>query len=85
MDSETSGSIPRCCCGSDDCVFLAHNQKQLDGLEHNVSKAAQLGQVRILSSVFVFVFVLFVHRRRRFDCDKHATVFTTCWESLACR
>jgi hypothetical protein len=46
MERETRGCIPRCCCGSDDCAFLAHNQKQLDGLEHNVSKAAQLGKVR---------------------------------------
>jgi hypothetical protein len=37
---------PRCCCGSVDCAFLAHNARLLEGLEHNVSKAAQLGQVR---------------------------------------
>ncbi|CAE7220691.1 APG6 multi-domain protein [Pyrenophora teres f. teres] len=35
---------PRCCCGSHDCVFLAHNGRLLEGLERDVSKAAQLGQ-----------------------------------------
>jgi hypothetical protein len=42
-----TGSIPglRCCCGSHDCAFLAHNGRLLEGLERDVSKAAQLGQV----------------------------------------
>lgn len=48
MATSTGGSIPgsRCCCGSPDCAFLAHNGRLLDGLERDVSKAAQLGQVR---------------------------------------
>lgn len=37
---------PRCCCGNHDCAFLAHNGRLLEGLERDVSKAAQLGQVR---------------------------------------
>jgi hypothetical protein len=73
MDSETSGSIPRCCCGSDDCVFLAHNQKQLDGLEHNVSKAAQLGQVRIFVFVLFLYLFLFVHHVPTLVVDLAAT------------
>jgi len=49
MDSVRMGGgipRPRCCCGSQDCVFLAHNGRLLEGLERDVSKAAQLGQVR---------------------------------------
>ena len=44
------GSIPgpRCCCGSPDCAFLAHNGRLLEGLERDVSKAAQLGQVCVM-------------------------------------
>lgn len=47
------GSIPgaRCCCGSIDCAYLAHNGRLLEGLERDVSKAAQLGQVRLLQSL----------------------------------
>ena len=41
-----TSSIPQCCCGSSDCVFLAHSGRLLEGLERDVSKAAQLGQVR---------------------------------------
>ncbi|KAF3002470.1 hypothetical protein E8E13_005282 [Curvularia kusanoi] len=48
----TSGAdcipVPRCCCGSSDCAFLAHNGRLLDGLERDVSKAAQLGQALLL-------------------------------------
>jgi hypothetical protein len=51
MESATfgTGSIPglRCCCGSHDCAFLAHNGRLLDGLERDVTKAAELGQVRV--------------------------------------
>ncbi|KAF1954616.1 hypothetical protein CC80DRAFT_506263 [Byssothecium circinans] len=43
-----SGSIPRCCCGSDDCAFLVHNAKQVDGLERNVLKAAELGKALLI-------------------------------------
>ena len=39
---------PRCCCGSADCVFLAHNGRLLDGLERDVTKAAQLGQALLV-------------------------------------
>ncbi|KAF1946776.1 hypothetical protein EJ02DRAFT_430351 [Clathrospora elynae] len=39
---------PRCCCGSRDCPFLAHNGRLLDGLERDVSKAAQLGQALLV-------------------------------------
>jgi hypothetical protein len=48
METARSSSIPgpRCCCGSVDCAFLAHNARLLDGLERDVTKAAQLGQVR---------------------------------------
>lgn len=47
MDTSTLRGIPgpRCCCGSADCAFLAHNGRLLEGLERDVSKAAQLGQV----------------------------------------
>jgi hypothetical protein len=47
METSSAGSIPgpRCCCGSTACAYLAHNGRLLEGLEHNVSKAAQLGQV----------------------------------------
>jgi hypothetical protein len=55
MDTAGLGGMPgpRCCCGSHDCIFLAHNGRLLDGLERDVSKAAQLGQVRcsLLSTV----------------------------------
>ncbi|KAF2868720.1 hypothetical protein BDV95DRAFT_500094 [Massariosphaeria phaeospora] len=46
MESTNSGrrSIPQCCCGSKDCAFLAHNGMLLEGLERDVSKAAQLGK-----------------------------------------
>jgi hypothetical protein len=51
METSSAGNIPspRCCCGSTDCAFLAHNGRLLEGLERDVSKAAQLGQVRLLS------------------------------------
>jgi hypothetical protein len=39
---------PHCCCGSADCVFLAHNGRLLDGLERDVTKAAQLGQALLV-------------------------------------
>lgn len=48
MDAAGLGATlgpPRCCCGSHDCAFLAHNGRLLEGLERDVSKAAQLGQV----------------------------------------
>jgi hypothetical protein len=47
MDTAGLGGMPgpRCCCGSQDCAFLAHNGRLLEGLERDVSKAAQLGQV----------------------------------------
>ncbi|CAI6266953.1 unnamed protein product [Periconia digitata] len=44
----SSNSIPQCCCGSTDCAFLAHNGKLLEGLERDVSKAAQLGQALLI-------------------------------------
>lgn len=53
MDSDasitrSSGSIPQCCCGSSNCAYLAHNGKLLEGLERDVSKAAQLGQALLI-------------------------------------
>ena len=46
-------SVPRipepraiCCCGSEACAYLKHNQTALDGLERDVSTAARLGKVR---------------------------------------
>ncbi|KAF2661852.1 hypothetical protein K491DRAFT_773447 [Lophiostoma macrostomum CBS 122681] len=38
----------RCCCGSEECAFLAHNSSLLEGLERDVSKAAQLGQALLV-------------------------------------
>jgi hypothetical protein len=62
METSSASSIPgpRCCCGSADCVYLAHNGRLLEGLEHNVSRAAQLGQVRVSSqsaTVTAFAYV----------------------------
>ncbi|CAG5138686.1 uncharacterized protein ALTATR162_LOCUS420 [Alternaria atra] len=50
MDTAGLGGMPgpRCCCGSQDCAFLAHNGKLLEGLERDVSKAAQLGQALLV-------------------------------------
>ncbi|KAH6643003.1 hypothetical protein C7974DRAFT_431294 [Boeremia exigua] len=50
MATSSAGYIPgpRCCCGSSDCVFLAHNGRLLEGLERDVSKAAQLGQALLV-------------------------------------
>jgi len=50
MATTSTASIPgpRCCCGSPDCVFLAHNGRLLDGLERDVSKAAHLGQALLI-------------------------------------
>ncbi|OAL54050.1 hypothetical protein IQ07DRAFT_584630 [Pyrenochaeta sp. DS3sAY3a] len=50
MDTSTLRGIPgpRCCCGSADCAFLAHNGRLLEGLERDVSKAAQLGQALLV-------------------------------------
>ncbi|KAF5845865.1 hypothetical protein GGP41_008389 [Bipolaris sorokiniana] len=39
---------PRCCCGNHDCAFLAYNGRLLEGLERDVSKAAQLGQALLV-------------------------------------
>jgi hypothetical protein len=36
---------PLSCYASSDCAFLAHNDRLLEDLEQDVSKAAQLGQV----------------------------------------
>ncbi|KAF2713554.1 hypothetical protein K504DRAFT_140102 [Pleomassaria siparia CBS 279.74] len=44
----TRSSIPACCCGSNDCAFLVHNERILQGLEGTVSKAAQLGQALLI-------------------------------------
>ncbi|KAL6705974.1 hypothetical protein ACN47E_006253 [Coniothyrium glycines] len=40
----------RCCCGDDarECAFLAHNERLVDGLERDVSRAAQLGQALLV-------------------------------------
>ncbi|KAF1998678.1 hypothetical protein P154DRAFT_523959 [Amniculicola lignicola CBS 123094] len=46
--SNTSSSIPQCCCGNVNCAFLAHNSTLLEGLERDVSKAAQLGQALLV-------------------------------------
>ncbi|KAH4416066.1 hypothetical protein HBH92_067900 [Parastagonospora nodorum] len=50
METSSVGSIPgpRCCCGSIDCAYLAHNGRLLEGLERDVSKAAQLGQALLI-------------------------------------
>ncbi|KAF1924770.1 uncharacterized protein M421DRAFT_424409 [Didymella exigua CBS 183.55] len=50
MSTGSAGYIPgpRCCCGSSDCAFLAHNGRLLEGLERDVSKAAQLGQALLV-------------------------------------
>ncbi|ORY16596.1 hypothetical protein BCR34DRAFT_96323 [Clohesyomyces aquaticus] len=52
MESSTPGtssaSIPRCCCGSQNCAFLAHNSGLLECLERDVHKAAQLGQALLV-------------------------------------
>ncbi|KAJ8109358.1 hypothetical protein OPT61_g7515 [Boeremia exigua] len=50
MSTSSAGCIPgpRCCCGSSDCAFLAHNGRLLEGLERDVSKAAQLGQALLV-------------------------------------
>ncbi|KAL1795395.1 hypothetical protein ACET3X_007211 [Alternaria dauci] len=50
MDTGGLGGMPgpRCCCGSQDCAFLAHNGRLLEGLERDVSKAAQLGQALLV-------------------------------------
>ncbi|KAF2681027.1 hypothetical protein K458DRAFT_344246, partial [Lentithecium fluviatile CBS 122367] len=47
-NSNSSSSIPQCCCGSSNCAFLVHNGKLLEGLERDVSKAAQLGQALLV-------------------------------------
>ncbi|KAF2638213.1 hypothetical protein P280DRAFT_471329 [Massarina eburnea CBS 473.64] len=46
--SHSINNIPKCCCGSDDCAFLVHNARQVDGLERNVSKAAELGKALLI-------------------------------------
>lgn len=50
METASVGSIPkpRCCCGSHDCAFLAYNGRLLEGLERDVSKAANLGQALLV-------------------------------------
>ncbi|KAF2496578.1 hypothetical protein BU16DRAFT_616704 [Lophium mytilinum] len=40
--------IPQCCCGRTDCPFLAHTGTLLEGLERDVSTAAQLGQALLV-------------------------------------
>ena len=45
-DSRSSSSASlKCCCGHMDCAYLNHNASALDGLEKDVQRAAQLGQV----------------------------------------
>jgi len=44
--AETALRSPlKCCCGHTDCAYLNHNAHALDGLEKDVQRAAQLGQV----------------------------------------
>lgn len=43
----------QCCCGKTDCVFLKHNCSVLDSVEKDVHTAARLGQVRLLSKVWL--------------------------------
>lgn len=45
LTSRNVGRDAQCCCGSQDCAFLAHNNVLLEGLEKDVTRAAQLGQV----------------------------------------
>ncbi|KAF2197329.1 hypothetical protein GQ43DRAFT_458585 [Delitschia confertaspora ATCC 74209] len=44
----TRSSVIQCCCGSKDCAFLAHNTTLLEGLERDVTRAAQLGQALLV-------------------------------------
>ena len=44
MDTDIP-EAPACCCGSEDCAFLKHNGRLLEGLERDVNKAAVLGKV----------------------------------------
>jgi hypothetical protein len=45
-----SSEVLKCCCGRTECAFLKHNCSALDDLEKEVRTAAQLGQVRKISS-----------------------------------
>lgn len=37
---------PRCCCGRDHCVYLDYNNAALSGLDDDLRRAAEAGQVR---------------------------------------
>ena len=54
-DGDRSGPHPepgsiRCCCGSEECVFLRHNCSVLASVEKDVHTAARMGQVRFALS-----------------------------------
>lgn len=51
-DGDHSATYPepgpiRCCCGSEECVFLRHNCSVLASVEKDVHTAARMGQVRL--------------------------------------
>lgn len=41
-----SAFTPRCCCGRDRCAYLDFNDAALKGLEKDLRRAAEAGQVR---------------------------------------
>lgn len=45
-DTGGTRSELKCCCGSEDCVYLKYSSAALEGLEKDVRTAASLGQVR---------------------------------------
>lgn len=49
-EARSDTSIPerhsiKCCCGSEDCAFLKHNQSALTSLERDICTASRIGKV----------------------------------------
>jgi len=50
VGSQGERSIPmlKCCCGSNDCVFLRDSERVLDGIERDLRHAARVGQALLV-------------------------------------
>ncbi|KAF2458164.1 hypothetical protein BDY21DRAFT_385304 [Lineolata rhizophorae] len=66
-----ASDIPRCCCGRDDCPYLAHSCKILEGLERDVKTAAHLGQALLVR-----------HESYMADAEAERVRMSTCIERL---
>ena len=64
----TNDSIPECCCGRDDCVFLRHSLRLLEKVERDARTAGELGQVCAICFNICSITVFWVHLVSLISC-----------------